>query len=76
MVSKEACALWPFTDIAVKYQQIFAISQALPGSASIKMVFTINVIRGGFMAGFISFLLFRYSRVPNLPSSSIFSPFF
>ncbi|MCJ1428279.1 hypothetical protein MMC29_006188 [Sticta canariensis] len=56
--SQEACALWPFANIAVKYQQIFAISQALPGSASIKMIFTINVIRGGFMGGFISFLLF------------------
>lgn len=64
MVS-EACVLWPFTNIMIKYQQIFAISQALPGSASIKMIFTINVIHGGFMAGFISFLLFRYSQVPK-----------
>lgn len=48
------------TDILSKYQQIFAISQSLPGSASIKMIFTINVVHGGFVAGFIAFLLFRY----------------
>ena len=42
----------------VKYQEIFAISQALPGSASVKMLFTINAIHSGLPAGFIAFLLF------------------
>ena len=41
-----------------KYQQIFAISQALPGSASTKMLFCINTIHSGFLAGFIAFALF------------------
>lgn len=41
-----------------KYQQIFAISQALPGSASTKMLFCINNIRSGFTGGAIAFLLF------------------
>jgi chromate transport protein ChrA len=45
-------------DPVTKYQQIFAISQALPGSASVKMIFTINAIHGGYMAGVIAFILF------------------
>ena len=43
---------------SLKYQQIFAISQALPGSASTKMLFCINTIHSGFLAGFIAFALF------------------
>lgn len=44
--------------MVTKYQQIFAISQAFPGSASVKMIFTINAVHGGFMGGFIAFVLF------------------
>ncbi|KAL8718842.1 MAG: hypothetical protein Q9225_004068 [Loekoesia sp. 1 TL-2023] len=40
------------------YQQIFAISQALPGSASAKMLFCINAVRGGLGAGFLASALF------------------
>ena len=44
--------------IGFQYQQIFAISQALPGSASTKMLFCINTIHSGFTAGVLAFLLF------------------
>ncbi|KAL8904404.1 MAG: hypothetical protein Q9207_003300, partial [Kuettlingeria erythrocarpa] len=40
------------------YQQIFAISQALPGSASAKMLFCINAVRGGLSAGFLATAFF------------------
>ena len=36
------------------YQELFAICQALPGPASTKMLYSINVIRSGFLAGLIS----------------------
>ncbi|KAL3420544.1 chromate transporter [Phlyctema vagabunda] len=39
------------------YQEIFALSQALPGPASTKMVFYINYIHGGFLAGILSLIL-------------------
>ncbi|KAF4637671.1 hypothetical protein G7Y89_g397 [Cudoniella acicularis] len=39
------------------FQEIFALSQALPGPASTKMLFCINYIHGGILAGFTSFLL-------------------
>ena len=42
-----------------QYQQIFAVSQALPGSASVKMLFCINTIHGGFPAGTLAILMFR-----------------
>ena len=42
-----------------QYQQIFAVSQALPGSASVKMLFCINTIHGGFSAGTLAILMFR-----------------
>ncbi len=45
--------------IVLQYQQIFAISQALPGSASVKMLFCINTIHGGFLAGTLAILMFR-----------------
>ncbi|KAL8721557.1 MAG: hypothetical protein Q9181_007680 [Wetmoreana brouardii] len=40
------------------YQQIFAISQALPGSASAKMLFCINAVHGGLFAGCLAFAFF------------------
>ncbi|KAL6720633.1 hypothetical protein ACLMJK_002558 [Lecanora helva] len=40
------------------YQQVFAISQALPGSASTKMLFCINTIHSGFMGGIFAFVMF------------------
>ncbi|KAH8645980.1 chromate transporter-domain-containing protein [Tricladium varicosporioides] len=39
------------------YQEIFALSQALPGPASTKMLFCINYIRGGLFAGITAFVL-------------------
>jgi len=57
----------PFAD-TLQYQQIFCLAQALPGSASVKMLFCINTIHGGFLAGFLAFLLFRWehpsARIP------------
>ncbi|KAL8829905.1 MAG: hypothetical protein Q9170_005971 [Blastenia crenularia] len=43
---------------AVQFQTIFAISQALPGSASAKMLFCINSVRGGLGAGFLASAFF------------------
>ena len=42
-----------------QYQQIFGLSQALPGSASVKMLLCINAIRNGLVSGFLAFLMFR-----------------
>lgn len=39
------------------YQELFAICQALPGPASTKMLYSINVIRSGFGAGLLSLML-------------------
>ena len=39
-----------------QYQEIFAISQALPGPASTKMLFCINYLHGGRLSGFGAFL--------------------
>lgn len=50
---EEAELMYPF-----QYQQIFAISQALPGSASAKMLFCINAVHGGFSAGCLAFAFF------------------
>ncbi|KAL8964328.1 MAG: hypothetical protein Q9197_006958, partial [Variospora fuerteventurae] len=40
------------------YQQIFAISQALPGSASVKMLYCINAVHGGHGAGVLATAFF------------------
>ncbi len=42
----------------VQYQNIFAISQSLPGSASTKMRFCIKTIHSGFCGGTLGFLFF------------------
>ncbi|KKY20009.1 putative chromate transport protein [Phaeomoniella chlamydospora] len=39
------------------YQEIFALSQALPGPASTKMLFCMNYLHGGLLAGIGAFLL-------------------
>ena len=39
------------------YQEIFALSQALPGPASTKMLFCINYIHDGLLAGFGAFFI-------------------
>ncbi|CZT47223.1 related to chromate transport protein [Rhynchosporium secalis] len=39
------------------YQEIFALSQALPGPASTKMLYTINYIHGGFLGAILAFFL-------------------
>lgn len=49
------------TDVShLQYQQIFAISQALPGSASVKMLYCINAVHGGHGAGVLATAFFRY----------------
>lgn len=58
-----------------KYQQIFAICQALPGSASVKMIFTINAIHGGYVAGMIGFVLFWYGCASLNPKLSWYMRF-
>lgn len=42
-----------------QYQELFAVSQALSGPASTKMLYVINLIRGGFISAFVGFLLWR-----------------
>jgi chromate transport protein ChrA len=42
-----------------QYQELFAVSQALPGPGSTKMLFGLNVIRGGFLIGVLSFFIWR-----------------
>ncbi|KAI9742957.1 MAG: hypothetical protein M1835_002987 [Candelina submexicana] len=44
---------------ASQYQEIFTISQALPGPGSTKLLFFINIARGGFAAGLLAFLIWR-----------------
>lgn len=39
------------------YQELFAITNSLPGPASTKMLFNINIIHGGFLSGVLAFLL-------------------
>ncbi|GAB1314733.1 Transporter YwrB [Madurella fahalii] len=39
------------------FQELFSISQSLSGPASTKMLYCINLIRGGFMAAMVSFLV-------------------
>ncbi|KAL8989706.1 MAG: hypothetical protein Q9177_001464 [Variospora cf. flavescens] len=41
------------------YQELFAICNATPGPGSTKMLFNIVVIRGGFLAGILAFLMWR-----------------
>jgi len=45
--------------IAWQYQELFAVSQALSGPASTKMLYVINLIRGGALSAVIVFLLWR-----------------
>ncbi len=40
------------------YQQIFCLSQALPGSVSVKMLFCINSIHSGMWAGLFASMIF------------------
>lgn len=39
------------------YQEIFALTQSLPGPGSTKMLYNINILRGGHLAGILAFLL-------------------
>lgn len=39
------------------YQETFALCQALPGPGSTKMLYAINSLHGGFLAGLLVFLL-------------------
>ena len=42
---------------------MFSLCQALPGPGSTKMIYAINVIHGGFVAGMLSFFIWRYSTL-------------
>ena len=48
---------------------MFALCQALPGPGSTKMLYAINVIRGGFLAGIASFMIWRFVNDFILSSS-------
>ncbi|KZS94282.1 chromate ion transporter-like protein [Sistotremastrum niveocremeum HHB9708] len=39
------------------YKELFSLCQALPGPASTKMIYAVNLIRGGLWAGILSFFL-------------------
>lgn len=65
MVSEESSLIRYKTYVSAQYQQIFAISQALPGSASMKMLFCINTIHSGYVAGSLAFMLFWYVAFPK-----------
>lgn len=43
-----------------KYQELFAVCQALPGPASTKMLFCIAILHAGFIPALIVFFLWRY----------------
>ena len=45
--------------IGYKYQELFAICQALPGPGSTKMLFCIALIHAGFVPAVFAFLLWR-----------------
>ncbi|KFY97239.1 hypothetical protein V498_02170 [Pseudogymnoascus sp. VKM F-4517 (FW-2822)] len=45
------------------YKEMFSLCQALPGPGSTKMIYAINLIHGGFIAGILSFFLW------SLPSA-------
>ncbi|KAI9787106.1 MAG: hypothetical protein M1839_003341 [Geoglossum umbratile] len=47
---------WAWVDVQT-YQELFAICQALPGPASTKMLFGLNVIRGGFLSAVLAFFV-------------------
>ncbi|CAL8581535.1 hypothetical protein XPA_007223 [Xanthoria parietina] len=53
------------------YQKIFAVSQALPGSASAKMLFCINAVHGGLMAGALAFAFFCLPGAIGMYSLSV-----
>ena len=42
---------------------MFSLCQALPGPGSTKMIFAINLIHGGFIAGILSFFVWRHVSV-------------
>ena len=55
----------------IKYQELFAITNSLPGPASKKMLFNINIIRGGFVSEALAFLKWRWVLIllagPSFP---------
>ena len=48
-----------YQHVGKQYQEIFALCQALPGPASTKMIYCINIIHGGFIVGLMSFFVWR-----------------
>lgn len=49
------------------FQELFAVAQALPGPASTKMLYCINLRRNGFPAAVSAFLLWSYVFARNSP---------
>lgn len=54
----------------LQYQEIFALSQALPGPASTKMLYTVNYIHGGFLGAILALILWWYVYPPHFISNS------
>ncbi|KAG8948149.1 hypothetical protein FRC03_000814, partial [Tulasnella sp. 419] len=42
------------------YQEVFALSQSLPGPASTKMLYTVSFLRGGFIPSCMAFALWSF----------------
>jgi len=57
--------------LRIQYQETFALCQALPGPGSTKMLYAINVIRGGYIAGIVSFLLWRLAALILQPFADV-----
>ena len=53
---------------------MFSLCQALPGPGSTKMIYAINVIHGGFVAGILSFFIWRYSTLHYVSVLRVVSP--
>ncbi|KAK4118181.1 hypothetical protein N657DRAFT_667294, partial [Parathielavia appendiculata] len=53
------------------FQELFSISQSLSGPASTKMLYCINLIRGGFMSALLSFLIWSLPGAIGMYALSI-----
>lgn len=45
---------------SVEFTELYAISQSLPGPASTKLVYSLALVRSGFLCSLFAFLLWRY----------------
>lgn len=49
-----------------QFTELFAICQALPGPASTELAYSLALVRSGYLASVIAFLLWRYSSTFTL----------